>query len=108
MSLLRLADALEHHPLEEAADIVVAAEDREGAFEGFPSSRDIRRMAIHPATAESNPEIAKLLFADAQRLDEPNTHALRNGNWTSDRHLHVRGRTPQTFPLPKQDHLIDC
>lgn len=44
--LLRLADLLEAHPLEEVADIVVAEEEATGRFDGFPASRELRRQAI--------------------------------------------------------------
>ena len=65
MGLLRLADALEHHPLEEAADIVVAAEEREGAFDGVPSSRDTRRQAILSMNGDGIPHAIR------ESIDDP-------------------------------------
>ena len=44
--LLWIAEILESHPIEEAADRIVALEEAEGAFHGFASSRDVRRRAI--------------------------------------------------------------
>jgi 3-oxoadipate enol-lactonase len=44
--LLRLADLLEAHPIEEVADIVIAAEEAAGRFDGFPAAREVRRQSI--------------------------------------------------------------
>ena len=44
--LLRLADLLEAHPLEEVAELVIAEEEAAGRFDGFPAAREMRRQSI--------------------------------------------------------------
>jgi 3-oxoadipate enol-lactonase len=44
--LLRLADLLESRRLEEVADLIVAEEEADGSFDGYPEWRDRRRQAI--------------------------------------------------------------
>lgn len=62
--LLRLADLLEQHPLEKVADIVVAEEDAEGAFDGFPSTRALRRDAILRMHRDGMPAAIRESIAD--------------------------------------------
>jgi pimeloyl-ACP methyl ester carboxylesterase len=65
VGLLRLADALQHHSVEEAADIVVTAEEREGAFDGFPSALDTRREAILHMNGDGIPHAIR------ESIDDP-------------------------------------
>jgi 3-oxoadipate enol-lactonase len=44
--LLRLADLLEAHPIEEVAEIVIAEEEAAGRFDGFPAAKEVRRQSI--------------------------------------------------------------
>jgi pimeloyl-ACP methyl ester carboxylesterase len=64
-SLLRLADALEQLPIEEAADLVLAEEEREGAFEGFTSGRDTRRQSILAMNGDGVPNAIR------ESIDDP-------------------------------------
>jgi 3-oxoadipate enol-lactonase len=44
--LLRLADLLEAHPVEQVAEIVIAEEEAAGRFDGFPAAKEVRRQSI--------------------------------------------------------------
>ena len=64
VSLLRVADLLERLPIEEAADRIVAAEDEEGAFEGFDSAKSTRRHAILQMNADGIPHAIRECIDD--------------------------------------------
>ena len=63
--LLRMADLLEQHPLEEAARLIVDAEEADGAFLGFNGSRRSRIDAIMRMNGEGIPHAIR------QALDDP-------------------------------------
>jgi 3-oxoadipate enol-lactonase len=63
--LLRLADLLEAHPLEEVAEIVLAEEDAEGLFDRYPAWRDRRREAILGMNRDGLPHAIR------EALDDP-------------------------------------
>ena len=44
--LLRLADLLEAHPVDEVAELVIAEEEAAGRFDGFPAAKEVRRQSI--------------------------------------------------------------
>ena len=73
-SLLRIADILEHHPIEEAADLIVDAEEAEGAFEGFPSAKSSRRQAVLAMNGDGIPHAIRGVIDDPPVVDpEPIT-----------------------------------
>ncbi|MGH2661203.1 MAG: alpha/beta fold hydrolase [Actinomycetota bacterium] len=63
--LLRLADLLEAHPPAEVATILVAEEESQGLFDGFPGARDIRTRSILGMNGEGIP------FAIREAVDDP-------------------------------------
>jgi pimeloyl-ACP methyl ester carboxylesterase len=67
--LLRLAALLESRSLEEVADIVVAEEEAEGAFDRFPASRDRRREAILAMNADGIPRAIREVIDDPPLTD---------------------------------------
>jgi pimeloyl-ACP methyl ester carboxylesterase len=69
ISLLRVADALEQYPIEEAAEIVVEAEEREGAFDGFPGAKDTRRHAIMLMNRDGTPHAIRGCIDDPPMRD---------------------------------------
>jgi pimeloyl-ACP methyl ester carboxylesterase len=67
--LLRLADLLETHPLEEVAEMVLAEEDAEGLFDRYPAWRDRRREAILSMNREGLPHAIREAIADPPVTD---------------------------------------
>jgi 3-oxoadipate enol-lactonase len=63
--LLRLAELLESRPLDEVADIVVREEERQGAFDRYPSMRDRRREAILAMNGDGIPRAIR------EAVDDP-------------------------------------
>jgi 3-oxoadipate enol-lactonase len=63
--LLRLADLLESRPPPEVAEILVAEEEAQGSFDGFPGARDIRTRSILGMNGDGIP------FAIRQAIDDP-------------------------------------
>ncbi len=63
--LLRLAEVLETHPIDEATEIIMAEEEAEGAFDGFASAREMRRTALLEMNGEGMP------WAIRESLDDP-------------------------------------
>lgn len=63
--LLRIAEHLERHPLEEAAERILAAEDAERAFDGSSGAREVRRQALLRMNRDGMPHAIR------QALDDP-------------------------------------
>lgn len=67
--LLRLAELLETRLLPEVADLIVAEEERQGAFERYPSMRDRRREAILAMNADGLPRAIREVVDDPPITD---------------------------------------
>lgn len=63
--LLRLAEHLERHPLEEAAARVLAAEEAEGAFDGSAAAKELRHAALLRMNGDGMPHAIR------ESLDDP-------------------------------------
>lgn len=63
--LLRMAELLERHPLEEAATKIVEAEEAEGLYLGFAGARSSRLEAIRRMNADGVPHAIR------QAIDDP-------------------------------------
>lgn len=63
--LLAIADILERHPIEEAADRIIALEEASGAYDGFAGSKEVRRRAILAMNGDGIPRAIR------QAIDDP-------------------------------------
>jgi 3-oxoadipate enol-lactonase len=72
--LLHLADLLATEPLGEVADRILAEEGEMGAYDAFPASRDLRRLAILGMNADGTPHAIRECVDDPPVRDpEPLT-----------------------------------
>jgi 3-oxoadipate enol-lactonase len=67
--LLRLAELLESRSLDEVADVIVAEEEAQGAFEQHPSMRERRREAIMAMNADGIPAAIREAVEDPPITD---------------------------------------
>lgn len=98
--LLRLAELLQAMPLPEVADIVMAEEEADGHFDGFPGARDIRRRSILGMNADGIPHAIREAV-DARPSATPRRSAgspLRPW-WSVTRETRcTRRRWPESWP----------
>jgi 3-oxoadipate enol-lactonase len=74
--LLRLADLLDSHSVEEVADLLVAEEEAEGSFDRFPASRDRRREAILAMNAQGIPRAIREVIDDPPLAARESLHRV--------------------------------
>jgi 3-oxoadipate enol-lactonase len=67
--LLRLADLLERHPVEEVSDLILAEEEAEGLFDRYPAWRDRRREAILSMNGDGLPRAIREVIDDPPVTD---------------------------------------
>ncbi|MGH2739713.1 MAG: alpha/beta fold hydrolase [Actinomycetota bacterium] len=75
--LLRIAELLETKPLEEAAELILADEDADGSFDGFVSSRDLRREAILQMNRDGVPLAIRECIGDPPIRDRDALRAVQ-------------------------------
>jgi pimeloyl-ACP methyl ester carboxylesterase len=75
--LLRLADLLEAHPVDEVAEMMLREEEERGAFDGFAWSKEVRRTALLSMNRDGIPAAIRGCIDDPPVRDRQALSAVR-------------------------------